>query len=214
MVYVDRKQLIIVAVLLSAILFGVGYKTATVKAKSSVSKGVTVSSVTSADKKKNSTVTVHVTGAVKKPGVYILAEGSRIVEAVYRAQPAKEADLSGINMAEVMRDQQQVILPWNEEISRLEEKRKGLGQSTRKVTGATGATRATGVSGGFSDGRVSINSGNTGELDSLPGIGVTLAQRIVDYRNQHGGFKDIMELRKVSGIGEKKFAKLKDQVRL
>ncbi len=138
-------------------------------------------------------VYVHVTGAVKNPGLYDFPEGTRVAEAVKRAQPLPSADINLLNLAVLLYDQQQVVVP---------------------AKGTLGSGPATTTSAGKSLGKVSINNAPLEELDSLPGIGPALAERIMEYRKSHGGFKRIEELKDVSGIGEQKFSKLKDQVTL
>ena len=147
---------------------------------------------------------VHVAGAVRRPGLLRLPEGSRVAEAVDRAGgPARRADLAGVNLAAKLEDGQQVIVP---------------------VRGAAGAGAAVqGAAAGVAPGSAAVGSAPPGsagvpklslgvatveQLDQLDGIGPTLAQRIVEYRTAHGGFRSLGELREVEGIGEKRFATL------
>jgi competence protein ComEA len=147
---------------------------------------------------------VHVAGAVRRPGLLRLPEGSRVAEAVDRAGgPVRRADLAGVNLAAKLEDGQQVIVP---------------------VRGASGAGAAVaGAAPGVAPGSASVGSAPPGsagvpklslgvatveQLDQLDGIGPTLAQRIVEYRTTHGGFRSLGELREVEGIGEKRFATL------
>lgn len=135
-------------------------------------------------------LTVHVAGAVARPGVVLLKEGARVMDAVESAGgPLPEADLDALNLAQPVQDGQKITVP-----------RKGEG-------GAPGASRE-------KSGKVNINTADAGELEKLPGIGPTLAERIVSYREKNGSFKSIDELKKVSGIGEKKFSEIKDLVEI
>jgi competence protein ComEA len=138
-------------------------------------------------------LTVYVTGAVLHPGVVRLAEGERVVDAIEEAGgPLPDADLESLNLAQTVQDGQKVMVP-----------KQGQGGE-----GGTGA--GTDAEGG----KVSINSAGARELEELPGIGPTLAERIIAYREKMGGFKSVEELKQVSGIGEKKFAELEDLIEL
>lgn len=128
-------------------------------------------------------VYVHVAGAVKRPGLYRVRASGRVAAAVARAGgPAPKADLAGVNLAAPLQDGQQVLVP--------------------------GAARA-GAGGGSAGGHVSLGSASAEDLDGLDGIGPTLAKRIVDYRQSHGGFRTVDDLREVEGIGEKRLAALR-----
>jgi competence protein ComEA len=125
-------------------------------------------------------VTVHVVGAVRHPGVYRLSSGSRARDAVRRAGGAgPRADLGSVNLAALLADGEQVRVP-----------ARGPGGATAGVPGAS-APAAT----------VHLNGASADELDSLDGIGPSLAERIVAYRVAHGGFRSVDELDEVSGIG-------------
>jgi len=144
----------------------------------------------------SSGIVVHVAGAVAKPGVYNLPEGARVVDALRAAGGAAAgADLSLINLARPLTDGERVYFP-----------RKG-----ETVPGEAGVAGGVG-GGGSSDGRVNLNTASLQELEGLPGIGEVLAQRILDYRTQHGPYRDVRDLLKVEGIGEKKFESIRDHV--
>lgn len=136
-------------------------------------------------------IMVHVSGAVEKPGVYRLAAGSRVQDAVSLAGPLAEADLEALNLAAPLNDGQKVPVPQK-------------GEHAGQVLGPEVGTS--------SGAKININTATITELDSLPGIGPATAQKIIDYRTQHGGFKSVEELDQVSGIGAKKLEGLKDLV--
>jgi competence protein ComEA len=136
-------------------------------------------------------VYVHVAGRVTRPGLYRLPPGSRIATAIDRAGgPARGAELSAVNLAMRVQDGQQVLVP-----------RRGSAPSP----GAAGGE-------GGSGSRLSLATATVEQLDQLDGIGPTLAKRIVDYREKHGGFRSLGELKQVEGIGDKRFAALKDSL--
>ena len=134
------------------------------------------------------TLTVHVVGAVAKPGVYTLEEGKRIYDLIQLASLLPEADPALINLAAPLQDGKQVYVPFKGE------------------TSAGGTPQKTGVSG---EGLININTAGVKELDSLPGIGPALAQRIIDYREKNGNFVAVEDITKVSGIGPSTLQKIK-----
>lgn len=229
----DMKQLALVLFLTCAIVFGAGYKTAQFNEKRRAEAVIAAKEVAAAQQEKKRNITVYVTGAVKKPGVYTLVEGSRIVEALGKAEPAKEADLTSINLAELMKDEMPIYVPSKGETDSLGSS-SGIGSAGSGNTAAAGrkksangkmaVTRITGVGmrsarlnnsslgTGLAKGKVNINTAGRGDLDQLKGIGPALAERIIEYRNEHGKFNNISELKQVSGIGTKKFEEIKEQI--
>ena len=147
----------------------------------------------------SSRLVVHVAGAVRRPGLYRLREGSRVADAVARAGGATaKADTAAVNLAAPLADGIQVVVP-------------------SRVVGAAGDTAATGVAGqaGGAHGagvRVSLSSATLAELDALPGVGPVTAQKIVDYRAAHGGFGSVDDLDAIPGIGPARLEQLRDVV--
>ena len=138
-------------------------------------------------------VTVHVAGAVERPGVYRLSSRSRVVDAVRRAGGARRrADLSALNLAAKLEDGRQVVVP------------------LRPPPGAPVAA----AGGTVPAGPIDINTATAEQLDELDGIGPGMAGAILDYREEHGGFGSIEELGQVPGIGEKRLAALREKVRV
>lgn len=150
-------------------------------------------------------VFVHVAGAVRRPGIYRVKPGSRVAAAVRKAGGlTRRADLTAFNLAEGLRDSQQVIVP-----------RRGEAAAAA-IAGAAGAATAAagpGGAGGAPGQPISLSTATPEQLDSIEGIGPKLAQAIIGYRDQHKGYKSIEELREVDGIGEKRFATLREAVR-
>lgn len=149
--------------------------------------GSGASSSTGAQDRKFSALVVHVAGAVKHPGLVRLRDGDRAGDAVAAAGgPSNHADLNAINLAMRLADGQQVIVP---------------ARNGAALVGGTGAT-----------GPVSLSSATAAQLDELEGVGPGLAQKIIDYRTQHGGFRSVDELAEVPGIGEKRLESLRGQL--
>jgi competence protein ComEA len=140
---------------------------------------------------------VHVTGAVAAPGVYALPAGSIVLDAITAAGgPLPEADQNVLNLARLVRDGDQVAVPLRAAAGTPVE-----GQAVG-VNSAPGVTPAAGLP-------LNLNTATTAELETLPGIGPTLAQTIVDYRAEHGPFATIESILDVPGIGEGKFEAIK-----
>jgi competence protein ComEA len=145
-------------------------------------------------------VTVHVAGAVARPGVYELDGDSRVIDAVESAGGGvPEADLDRLNLAEKLVDGERVLV-------------QKVGDPAAPA--APGAAAGSSVPGatGTPTGPIDVNAATQAELETLPGIGPTLAQAIIAERDRRGGFRAVNELRSVRGIGDKRFADLEPLV--
>jgi competence protein ComEA len=145
---------------------------------------------TSGSSADDSMITVHVAGLVSRPGLVELPEGSRVADAVAAAGgllPGARAE--AINLAAALSDGQQIVVP-----------------SADDEGPATPA--------GTPDGKIHLNQATASELDSLPGVGPVIAERIVSYREKNGPFESIEDLLDVPGIGEAKLADLRDHVQV
>ncbi|MCJ7667428.1 MAG: helix-hairpin-helix domain-containing protein [Anaerolineae bacterium] len=139
-------------------------------------------------------VGVYVVGAVMNPGVYFLPQGSRVADALEVAGgPTEEADLVRVNLAKRVYDEERIYVP------RLGEENPPLPPSSGSSSSQAG-------------GKININTATAAELESLPGIGPVLAQRIVDYRKANGPFATIEDIKNVSGIGEGIFEEIKELI--
>jgi competence protein ComEA len=135
---------------------------------------------------------VDVVGAVRRPGLYRVRSGARVADAVAHAGgPTRKADLALVNLAALVADGEQVVVPQR---------------------GAAGATGATPAPGSGAAGPVHLNSATLEQLDALPGVGPVTAQKIIDYRAQHGGFDSVDALDAVPGIGPTRLADLRPLV--
>ncbi len=141
------------------------------------------------------TIAVHVSGAVAAPGVYELEEGARVADAVELAGGFLEgAAENALNLARVLNDGEQVVVPTAEE--------QAAQQSAAEASGG-----AAGVGG-----KVNINTASAEQLDTLPGVGESTAQKIIADREANGPFSSPEDLKRVSGIGDKKYAELADLI--
>lgn len=150
----------------------------------------------SATQESAATIAVHVSGAVVLPGVYELPEGSRVDDAVAAAGGTTEgAAADALNLARALSDGEQIIVPTVEE------------QKAQQQSAASGQ----GASGG-AGGKVNINVASVEQLDTLPGVGEATAQKIIADREENGPFSSPEDLKRVSGIGDKKYAELADLI--
>ena len=149
----------------------------------------TVPARTAVDRRPSAVIVVDVAGAVRRPGVYRLREGQRVRDAVRRAGGAAPgAQLAALNRAARLADGQQVVVP----------QRAAAG-------GTAGAPPAAAAPGA----PVSLSSASVEQLQTLDGVGPVTAQKIVDFRSAHGGFRSLDQLAEVPGIGPKRLAALK-----
>jgi competence protein ComEA len=155
-------------------------------------------------------VVVHVAGAVRRPGVYTLQQGSRVQDAVRRAGgPTRHGDVNAINLAAPIQDGIQVVVP-----ERVPAGAAGGGAAAAGAAAATGGLASAGGAAGAPPGPpVDLNTATAEQLDTLDGVGPSTAAKILDYRRQHGGFRTVDDLGQVPGIGPKKLAALRGKVR-
>lgn len=161
-----------------------------VRGASAPVEAVTIDAGGTTDAEASASVFVHVSGSVASPGLYVLDEGARVVDAVAAAGGfAPGADETAVNLARPLSDGEQLLVP---------------------AIGATAeAGAATAPSG---DGRVNLNIADAAQLDTLPRIGPAMAERIIQWRDANGRFTSVEDLLAVPGIGEKMLETLRDLV--
>ncbi|MBC5668204.1 ComEA family DNA-binding protein [Eubacterium sp. BX4] len=139
---------------------------------------------------------VYVTGAVKKPGVYAVKQGSRVFEVIEKAGGMiKAAKKDYINQAETVADSQNINIITKKQYKKLISNEKN--QNNDNKTGS---------------GKININSADVAELTGLSGIGEAKAKAIIQYRNENGNFTNIEDIKKVSGIGDALFKKISNEI--
>lgn len=154
-------------------------------------------------------VTVHVVGQVRRPGIVTLDAGARVADAIDEVGGATgRADLGSVNLARLLVDGEQVVVP-----------KPGESIAAAPAPGAAapgaGAPAGGAPAGGAAPaagGPVNLNTADLATLETLPGVGPVLAQRILDWRTEHGRFTAVEELGEVSGIGDKIYAQLAPKV--
>jgi len=140
-------------------------------------------------------IVIDVAGKVMKPGVYKLDLGARAIDALTAAGGAKSGvDLSDINLAHVLSDGEQIIVG-----------------APRVVVSSSKSSK---TKAKVASGPININTATAAQLDSLPGIGPVMANRIISYRQKNGLFKTLDELRKVPGMGAAKYAEIQSQIKI
>lgn len=139
---------------------------------------------------------VYISGAVNHPGVIRISADARVLGAIEGAGGLLPvADIAKINMAQPLRDGMQIHVPAREQ------DKNGAAAEQSPQTGPVTE-------------KININTASAGELDKLPGVGPAIAEKIVQYRQTHGSFDKAEDLKKVPGIGESKYNKMKDQIRI
>lgn len=152
-------------------------------------------------------ITVHITGEINKKGILVLEEGARIADAIKAAGgETKQADLDEVNLAYELQDGQKIYIPNKKDKKINEEKTYITSESGNNVikeqnSSTKGANK-----------KVNINTANQSELETLPGIGTSIASRIIEYRQQNGKFQKIEDLQNVKGIGNSKYINIKEYV--
>ncbi len=138
---------------------------------------------------------VHVAGAVRRPGVYRLREGARVDDAVQRAGGStRRAELTQLNLAAKLEDGRQVVVPVR-----------------TPVSGAPGSSSGASAPAAAA-GPLNLNTATLEQLDGLDGVGPATARKILQYREQHGGYGRVEELGQITGIGPKRLAAFREQV--
>lgn len=142
-------------------------------------------------------ILVHVTGAVERPGVYELSSEDRVQDALDLAGLSADADPDQMNLAQAIHDGEKIVVPRQGEViapGAASESSLGLAQT--------------------GEGKVSINHADLNALMTLPSVGEVRAQAIIDYRESHGGFQSLEDLKQVSGIGDKTYAQIEPHISL
>jgi len=202
----NQEKITIILILILIIIGGgvVLYKNINSEDSFTINRDSDISENSPAIQKEVPPLIIHITGAVKSPGVYQLKSTDRIVDAVKIAGGAtEEANLDLINLAALLKDGQKIIVPskiYNEN-----------GEETNKNIDNNAEVMYSSSSGSIS-GEININTANATMLQALPGIGPVLSERIIEYRNQNGLFGIIDDIKDVSGIAEKKFEGIKDLI--
>lgn len=160
-----------------------------------------------AEIEEKSQIIVHIAGEILNPGVISLDEGARIIDAINKAGGiTNEADLSKVNLAYILEDAQKIYIPNVNEKEIIENMSSEIVKSgSTQENSNTGEKLKNGE-------KININTATQKELQKLTGIGESIALRIINYRKENGKFNTIEDIKNVSGIGENKFNKIKNDI--
>jgi competence protein comEA helix-hairpin-helix repeat region len=165
--------------------------------------------VTEAEESKkieNNKTVIYITGAVKNEGIYELDENSRIADAIEKAGGLNEdANIQDINLAYIVEDGMKIYIPKKSEKSN--EIQNNTNEYIVKENGNAKSSKN-------NNEKVNINTATQAELETLPGIGPSIAVKIINYRKENGKFAKIEDIKKVSGIGENKYSKIKELIKI
>ncbi len=152
-------------------------------------------------------IIIHIAGEVKNPGIVKIKEGARIADVIEKAGGLTEkANITNINLAYIIEDGQKITIP-SEEQDTQEYISNDSGEGIREQNKKTNTTSTKNTT-------VNINKASKEELQTLQGIGASTAQKIIDYRDQNGNFKQIEDIKNVPGIGDSKFEAIKNNIKI
>ena len=150
-------------------------------------------------------IIVHITGAVKSPGIVKLKEGSRIEDAINKAGGLNEdADITNVNLAYILEDGIKIKIPSSLDVTEV--------QNENILNSDSGENIVEEFENSDENSLLNINKATKQDLQNLPGIGVSLASKIIEYREENGKFANIEDIKNVNGIGESKYENIKEHI--
>ena len=156
----------------------------------------------------NNTIVVHITGEVNYPGVVVLKEGARVVDAIEAGGgETDKADLSSLNLAYMLSDGEKIYVPNKEETSQESQEREYITSTKDNSEQSENGAKSTGIN--F---KININTAKQEELTQITGVGESTAKKIIEYRTQNGKFKSIEDIKNIPGIGDSKFNAMKEEI--
>lgn len=156
----------------------------------------------------NNTIVVHITGEVNYPGVVVLKEGARVVDAIEAGGgETDKADLGSLNLAYMLSDGEKIYVPNKEETSQENQEREYITSAKADLEQSENGAKSTGTNL-----KININTAKQEELTQITGIGDSTAKKIIEYRTQNGKFKSIEDIKNIPGIGDSKFNAMKEEI--
>ena len=206
-----NKKIIFIIIIISGIIYGIfNYFTQNMNKENleNISQDIIINNQTENTTEENNNqekIVIHITGAICNEGIYELEENSRIADAVKMAGGLKEdADLKQINLAYVLEDGMKINIPSKNENTN-EDSNNTESYITKENLNSSNNTKIS---------KVNINNATQTELETLPGIGPSTALKIINYRKEKGKFNKIEDIKNVNGIGESKFNKIKEFIKI
>ena len=216
MKYINKKQKIVLFIII-IITLGIAYYTYTIKINDQFNieeqnLEVEENKIEESNKIEEETtkIVVHVSGAVRNEGIVELKEKSRIADAIEMVGGVTEdAYMKDVNLATILEDGMKIYIPTKEEV---EKQRENTNDSVSKDRNLDIYNNGSNTS--KKNNKVNINTASKEELDTLPGIGESTANKIINYRKENGKFKTIEEIKEVSGIGDSKYEQIKNLIEI
>lgn len=212
MISLTKNQIIIIGIVGAVIISVIGYYIYTITNTNNYEELETINQDTNIienNSKDTQTeeeiIIVHIAGQVKNPGIVKIKDGARIADIIEAGGGLTEqADITNVNLAYIVEDGQKIQIP-----SKMEEKTEEYitDDSGDGITKDNDTTKTTNKI-------ININKATLEELQKLQGIGETTAQKIIEYRKQNGDFKQIEDIKNVSGIGDAKFETIKENIKV
>lgn len=170
-------------------------------------------SASSAASAANAEVVCDISGAVKHQGVYRLKNGARLEDLIEKAGGlTKDAQLQAINRSQLLKDQEKIYIPGKGDKVEAAQTANSAAASAPAASASASSSASSSTSGAASGDLINLNTATASDLQKLNGIGEKKAEQIIAYRQEKGSFKSVDELKEVSGIGDKTFAAIKDQL--
>lgn len=206
---IDKKQKLIIILIAIVSIICIYYLIFSKEKNNNIEELENVSiENTTEEVKENNKIIIHISGAVQKEGVLELGANSRISDAIELAGGLKEnACLDDINLAEVIEDGIKINIPTKEEVNNQEIKTNTQTSKNQNVIQDSNKAEQKNTKG-----KININTASQSELESLPGIGASTANKIIEYRQKNGKFKSIENIKDVKGIGDSKYNKIKNYI--
>jgi competence protein ComEA len=217
---ISKQTICIFILFITAILFFIGFNlnnsqdiVVTDAGKSNIPLSMTPTAIpTSMPSKENTKIKIYIVGCIKNPGIITIEKGRILDDLIKKAGGlTKDASSENINMVYQLNENMMIKILSKKELKNASNPQKQAGAGV-EITMGSGNTTNISNSNSTEGSLININTATKEQLESLPEIGDSTAKKIIDYREKNGSFKSINDIKNVSGIGEKKFERIKDLI--